>query len=62
MLSGSPTPVQIPPAGSVPIKWKGQHVYAASGQWIAVINAPAGPESREIRKLNKQLTSTGLRR
>src|SRR5438552_2137796 len=62
MLSGSAdTSGSLAADGLVPIRWQGEHTYAAPGQWIAVIDRPAGFTRRAIRQINKQLAGTGLR-
>src|SRR2546423_12652386 len=47
--------------GLVPIRRKGHDAYAASGQWVAVINRPLNGSHRQLAILNDQLAGTGLR-
>jgi subtilisin family serine protease len=46
--------------GLVPIRWHGQNTYAASGQWIAVINRPLNGSHKQLAILNDQLAGSGL--
>jgi subtilisin family serine protease len=47
--------------GLIPLRVQGEHTFAVPGQWMAVINRPAGSTSRIIRQINAQLAGTGLR-
>jgi subtilisin family serine protease len=47
--------------GLAPIRWMGQHTFAAPGQWLVVLNRPAGSTSRIIRQINAQLHGQGIR-
>jgi subtilisin family serine protease len=46
--------------GLIPIRWGGEHTQAVPGQWMAVINRPAGSTSRIIRQMNAKLAAEGI--
>ena len=60
LSSATPTPSEVP-AGAIPIRWEGQHTYAAPGQWIVELNRPQGSTSRIIRQINATLEGSGIR-
>src|SRR5215831_15323777 len=51
----------LPLNGLVPIRWHGQNMQAAPGQWIAIINRSLNGSHKQLAILNEQLTGTGLR-
>src|SRR3954469_13965005 len=61
MLSASSSAATLEADGAVPVLWKGEHTFAAPGQWIVILDRPAGSTSRQIRQINKQLAGQGIR-
>ncbi|HEX3358172.1 MAG TPA: S8 family serine peptidase [Tepidisphaeraceae bacterium] len=54
------TPAQIASSHLVPVKWEGLHTYATPGQWVVVLDRPAGAAGPEIRLINRQLAGTQI--
>lgn len=61
MFSGTPSVSAMTAAGAVPVRWMGQHTFAAPGQWIAQIHARAGSTRHQLAMINERLAGTGLR-
>src|SRR5437870_2036248 len=61
LLSTSVAPVAAQTSGLIPIKWHGEHTFAAPGQWIGILNPTAHGAHKQIKQMNAQLAGTGIR-